>query len=425
VSAADPPTLAAIVAGLLGDDLPIRFEFYDGSAIGPLGAPATVVVRRPEALARILYAPGELGVARAYVAGDLAVDGDLREVLALRERMPVPRFTAADRLALVRALGRERLRPLPPPPEEVRLRGRLHSWGREADAISHHYDVSNEFYELLLGPSMTYTCALWSEPGIDLARAQWLKYELVCRKLDLRPGMHLLDCGSGWGGMALHAAREHGVTVTAVTLSELQVEWARKAVAEAGLADRVDIRYQDYRAVDDGPYDAISSIGMFEHVGSDLARYPATMFGLLRPGGRFVHHAVSRPPFRRRRLARPTFLDRYVFPDADLHEIGTIVSAIQAAGFEARHMESLRDHYPPTISAWLDNLEGRWDEAVSLIGEGRARVWQLYLAAAQLGLTDNRVQIHQVVAVRPDHGRSGFSRQPGDWVTVQPAGETA
>jgi cyclopropane-fatty-acyl-phospholipid synthase len=240
----------------------------------------------------------------------------------------------------------------------------------------------------------------------------------VSRKLDLRPGMHLLDCGSGWGMMAIHAAREHGVTVTAVTLSEQQVEWSRKAVAEAGLADRVEVRYQDYRAVDDGPYDAISSIGMFEHVGSDLHAYPATMFRLLRPGGRFVHHAVSRPPFRRRRLARPTFLDRYVFPDADLHEIGTIVSAIQGAGFEARHMESLRDHYPPTIAAWLANLDARWDEAVSLVGVGRARVWRLYLAASQLGMTDNRIQIHQVVSVKPDHGRSGFSPVPGDWEAV-------
>ena len=411
-------TLAAVVARLLGDDVPIRFEFYDGSALGPADATARVVVERPEALARILYAPGELGVARAYVAGDLTVEGDLREVLTLRERMPVPRFTAADRLAILRALGREHLRPVAPPPEEVRLRGRLHSWGREADAISHHYDVSNEFYELLLGPAMTYTCALWSEPGIDLVRAQWLKHELVCRKLDLRPGMHLLDCGSGWGTMAIHAAREHGVVVTAVTLSEQQVDWSRKAVAEAGLADRVEVRYQDYRAVDDGPYDAISSIGMFEHVGSDLDAYPATMFRLLRPGGRFVHHAVSRPPFRRRRLARPTFLDRYVFPDADLHEIGTIVSAIQGAGFEARHMESLRDHYPPTIAAWLANLDARWDEAVSLVGAGRARVWRLYLAAAELGMADNRIQIHQVVSVKPDHGRSGFSPVPGDWEAV-------
>ena len=208
------------------------------------------------------------------------------------------------------------------------------------------------------------------------------------------------------------------MAVTAVTLSEQQVDWSRKAVAEAGLADRVEVRYQDYRAVDDGPYDAISSIGMFEHVGSDLDAYPATMFRLLRPGGRFVHHAVSRPPFRRRRLARPTFLDRYVFPDADLHEIGTIVSAIQGAGFEARHMESLRDHYPPTIAAWLANLDARWDEAVSLVGAGRARVWRLYLAAAELGMADNRIQIHQVVSVKPDRGRSGFSPVPGEWEAV-------
>jgi cyclopropane-fatty-acyl-phospholipid synthase len=297
----------------------------------------------------------------------------------------------------------------------VRLRGRRHSGGREADAISHHYDVSNDLYRLLLGPSMTYTCAVWSEPEASLERAQWLKHELVCTKLDLRPGTRLLDCGTGWGTFAIHAARHRGALVTAVTLSEQQVEWARKAVAEAGLTDRVEIRLQDYRDVDDGPYDAISAIGMFEHVGSDVKAYPATMVRLLRPGGRFLHHAVSRPPFRRRRLARPTFLDRYVFPDADLHEIGTIISALQEAGFEARHMESLRDHYPRTIEAWLDRLDAGWDQAVSIVGAGRARVWRLYLAAAQMGLADNRVQIHQVLSVKPDGGRSGFSLVPGEW----------
>jgi cyclopropane-fatty-acyl-phospholipid synthase len=408
-------TLGSLLTRIMGDDLPIRFRFYDGSEVGPADAPATAVVASPDALSRILYAPGELGVARAYIAGDLVVEGDFMAALQLRELMPVPKFDTRTRLAMARVLGRAALHRLPPPPEEVKLRGRFHSSARDKEAISHHYDVSNDFYELLLGDTMLYSCAVWSDPGADLDKAQMAKVDLVCRKLDLQPGMRLLDAGCGWGTLSIHAARTYGVNVTAVTLSEEQAAFAHKRIANAGLEQQIDLRVQDYRTVDEKPFDVIACVGLLEHIGSDLPNYPATMYRLLRPGGRFFHHAISRPPFKKERFPKPTFINSYVFPDADLHEIGHIVSAFQEANFEVRHVETLRDHYVHTLRAWCDRLEEHWDAAVELIGVRNARVWKLYMSAAVLGFAENRLQIHHVLSVKPDKGRSGMSLVPGDW----------
>jgi cyclopropane-fatty-acyl-phospholipid synthase len=416
-----PKTTAELVARIVGQDLPIAVESYDGGRIGPADAPATLVVRSPDALRRILTAPGELGLGRAYVSGDLDVEGDIYAALAsLRERLPRVRLAPVHLVEIARLLGLDGLRPLPPPPEEARLHGRRHSKGRDAQAIAHHYDVSNRFYELVVGPSMTYSCAVWPRPDASLEEAQAAKYELICRKLDLRDGMRLLDVGCGWGGMAMHAARNHGVSVVGVTLSRRQVEWAQKAVADAGLADRVEIRLQDYRDVREGPFDAISSIGMFEHVGlRNLGLYFGRLYSLLRPGGRLLNHGISRPPrsgARTRagvpitppRFARRSFIDRYVFPDGELHEVGAVVSTMQAAGFEVRHLEGLREHYALTLRAWVANLEANWDEAVAEVGAARARVWRLYMAASALNFESGRTQVHQVLAVRADRGRSGF-----------------
>jgi cyclopropane-fatty-acyl-phospholipid synthase len=321
-------------------------------------------------------------------------------------------------------VGVDGLRPLPPPPEEARLRGRRHSKSRDAQAIAHHYDVSNRFYELVLGPSMTYSCAVWPRTGATLEEAQAGKYELICRKLDLGEGMRLLDVGCGWGGMAMHAASHHGASVIGVTLSRRQVEWAQKAVADAGLADRVEIRLQDYRDILDGPFDAISSIGMFEHVGlRNLGLYFRRLYRLLRPGGRLLNHGISRParpgmrtragvPVTPPRFARRSFIDRYVFPDGELHEVGAVVSTMQAAGYEVRHVESLREHYALTLRAWVANLEANWEEAVAEVGAARARVWRLYMAASALNFEAGRTQVHQVLAVRSDRGRSGLPLRP-------------
>ena len=405
------------VAGLLGGivaGMPVAVTADDGTRAGPAAAEATIAVRSADALRRILTAPGQLGFARAYVAGDIDVDGDIYTVLQVQPRLASEGLSVSRLVALLRLLREAGGvgRPLPPPPEEARVRGRLHSTGRDAQAVSHHYDLSNDFYSLLLGPSMTYSCAVWSSPSVGLGAAQRAKYELVSRKLGLGPGMRLLDVGCFWGGMVIHAARHHRVRATRVTLSAEQAEHARKRVSEEGLQDQVTIRL-DYRDISDGPFDAISSIGMFEHVGENrLAEYFSRMHALLVPGGRLLNHGITRPAGSQP-LGHRGLIPRYGFPDGELHQIGTVVTTVQHAGFEVRHCESLREHYALTLRAWVENLEQRYDEAVALVGEGRARVWRLYLAGSALGFDSGDIEVHQVLAVRPDQGRSRLPLRPG------------
>jgi cyclopropane-fatty-acyl-phospholipid synthase len=407
--------LAPLVDEVLGGDLPLAVEAYDGSRSGPEDAPATLVVRTPDALSRVITSPGELGLARAYVAGDLDIRGPIWALLALRDRLPDVRLAPKAMLRVVRELGGWRkIRRLDPPPEEAHLHGRRHSPERDAAAVSHHYDVSNAFYRIVLGPSLTYSCAVFHDSRDTLEQAQANKYELICRKLDLQPGMRLLDVGCGWGGMVMHAAREHGVRAVGVTISARQAELAEKRVGEAGLSDQIEIRMQDYRDVSDGPYDAISSIGMFEHVGEDkLAEYFTRLRALVRPTGRLLNHGISRPPGHKARLPRRSFMNRYVFPDGELIEVGRVVSVMQEAGFEVRHAESLREHYALTLRRWVANLEGAWDEAVEEAGEARARVWRLYMAGAAVNFEAGRTNIHQVLgAARTEDGTSGFPLRP-------------
>ncbi|MGZ4754188.1 MAG: class I SAM-dependent methyltransferase [Acidimicrobiia bacterium] len=421
--------VAEFFGDLVGGDAPVEFRAYDGSRSGPRDAPATVVIQSPRALRRLITAPDELGVGRAYVTGEIDLDGDIFAVLALQERLDGLRVSPAQVAAALRILGVRGLRPLAPPAEEARLHGPRHSKERDAAAIAHHYDVSNEFYRIVLGPSMTYSCAVWTDATATLEEAQSNKYELVCTKLGLEPGMRLLDVGCGWGGMILHAAEHHGVRAVGVTLSRRQTEFTAKRIADAGLSDRVEVRCLDYRDVDDGPYDAISSIGMFEHVGwTQLGEYFARCAALLAPGGRFLNHGISEPPQPpyanpvarvadelRQRFGRGLghdFFNRYVFPDGELHEVGLVVSAIQRAGLEARHVESLREHYALTLRRWVQNLERGWDDAVHEAGEARARVWRLYLAASAVGFEQGRIQIHQVLATNTTDGRSGMPLRP-------------
>jgi cyclopropane-fatty-acyl-phospholipid synthase len=350
------------------------------------------------------------------VAGELEVEGDIFEALALRDNLPDVKVTPREWLMLARAAGVEGLKPLPPPPEEVRVRGRRHTKERDAAVIAHHYDVSNDFYRMILGPSMTYSCAVFAGPDTTLEAAQAAKYELVSRKLGLQPGMRLLDVGCGWGGMAIHAAREHGVRAVGVTLSNRQADWARESVRAAGLEDQVEIRVQDYRDVIDGPFDAISSIGMFEHVGAaKLDEYFTRLYELLRPGGRLLNHGIAKRPSPRSAFSHRGFIDRYVFPDGELHEVGSVVTRVQRAGFEVRNVEGLREHYAQTLRHWVANLEEHWDDAVHLVGPGRARVWRLYMGASAINFDAERNHIHQVLAVRIHaDGRSDMPRRP-DW----------
>ncbi len=415
-----PQGLAEVIGDLLGTDghdLPIRIDCYDGGSLGPASASTALVVRSRAAIRYIVTAPGELGFARAYVTGALDVDGDIFGALELREFLPDVRIGAKQWAALVRLAGRTGLQRPPLPPEEARLRGRRHTAERDAAAISHHYDVSNDFYRIVLGATMTYSCAVWSGTADTLDAAQANKYDLICRKLGLRPGMRMLDVGCGWGGMALHAARHYGVDVVGVTLSPAQLDYARAAAERSALDHLAQFRLQDYRAIDDGPFDAISSIGMFEHVGTArMHEYFARLHALLRPQGRLLNHAISRPPGNggRARFQRRGFIDRYVFPDGELHEVGAVVSTVQQEGFEVRHVETLREHYARTLRAWVENLEAGWDAAVAATSPGRARVWRLYMAASAMNFEAGRTQVHQVLAVRADGGRSAMPLRP-DW----------
>jgi cyclopropane-fatty-acyl-phospholipid synthase len=420
--------VAEFFGDLVGADAPVEFRAYDGSRIGPRDAAVSVVINSPNALRRLITAPDELGVGRAYVAGDIDLEGDIFAALSLQDRLEGLKVSPGQIVAGLKILGLAGLKPLAPPAEEARLHGVRHSKERDAAAIAHHYDVSNDFYRIVLGSSMTYSCAVWTDTTTSLDEAQANKYELVSQKLGLEPGMSLLDIGCGWGGMILHAAEHHGVHAVGVTLSRRQAELTAKRIADAGLTDRVEVRCIDYRDIDDGPYDAISSIGMFEHVGwTQLGEYFDRCAGLLRPGGRFLNHGISEPPFEyanpaarvaselRARFGRRVghdFFNRYVFPDGELHEVGLVVTAIQRAGLEARHVESLREHYALTLRQWLANLEREWDLAVHEAGEARARVWRLYIAASAVGFEQNRIQIHQVLADKPDGGRSGIPLRP-------------
>jgi cyclopropane-fatty-acyl-phospholipid synthase len=406
------PRGAAEVVGelgrlLLGAPVPLSIRCWDGSEAVVEGAP-TLVVRHRRALRRLVYAPGELGLARAYVSGDIDVEGDIYAALGFPDELPSRPELHVDRRALARLVGpllRLRVLGLPaaPPPEEARLRGIRHSLRRDRSAISHHYDVGNDFYRLLLGPSLVYSCAYFTEPAASLERAQEAKLDLVCRKLGLQPGMRLLDVGCGWGSLALHAAARYGVSVTAVTISAAQAELARRRATDAGLAERIEVRLQDYREVVDGPFDAISSVGMAEHVGlAQLPVYAARLHALLLPGGRLLNQAIARGPAAGPERPDPrAFLTRYVFPDGELQPLATHVRVLEEAGFEVCDVEGLRRHYALTCRAWVRNLERRWEEAVRLSSPGRARVWRLYLAGSALAFEGHRVGVNQVLAVRP------------------------
>ncbi|PWI06171.1 SAM-dependent methyltransferase [Streptomyces sp. NWU339] len=426
------PRLKGLVEQLLGTPVPLRIRAWDGSQAGPPGAP-TLVVRNRRAVRHLLWKPGELGLARAWVAGDLGIDGDLYAALDLLSGLVWERGEDAPTLARslrdpeVRSAVRGLLGlagpPLPPgpPPEEVRRPRRgLHTKRSDRRAISHHYDVGNDFYEIVLGPSMVYSCAYWPAPPPQgtLEEAQHDKLELVCRKLALTPGRRLLDVGCGWGSMAIHAAREHGVSVVGVTLSQEQAAHARKRVAGEGLTDRVEIRVQDYRDVPDGPYDAISSIGMAEHVGAQrYLEYATALHRLLKPGGRLLNHQIARRPQRDESAYRLNpFMDAYVFPDGELAPVGTTVSLLERAGFETRDVESIREHYALTLRRWVANLEAGWGRAVTLAGPGRARVWLLYMAASALAFERGRIGVNQVLAVKThDSGTSGLPLRTRTW----------
>ncbi|WP_394554870.1 class I SAM-dependent methyltransferase [Agromyces sp. MMS24-JH15] len=404
-------TLAEVLEAFAGSGLPVRFTAYDGSSAGPADARFEVELKSPRGTGYLVTSRGDLGLARAYIAGDLDIRGvhpgdpyDLLKLLAddLVFKLPPPRVMAQ----VIRTIGVGSLKPVARPPQEVpgRVRrvaeGLRHSRHRDAEAIHHHYDVSNTFYEWVLGPSMTYTCACYPTPEASLDEAQENKYRLVFDKLRLKPGDRLLDVGCGWGGMVRYAARR-GVRAIGVTLSNEQTTWARKAIVDEGLGELAEVRYGDYRDIRESGFDAVSSIGLLEHIG--VRNYPAYFRFLqsrLRPGGLLLNHCITRPE-NRSRPAAGGFIDRYVFPDGELTGSGRIIRVAQDAGLEVLHEENLRPHYALTLRDWCANLVAHWDDAVAEVGLPTAKVWGLYMAGFRLGFERNGIQLHQVLAARP------------------------
>lgn len=407
--------LADAFSMIVPADRGVGFRAYDGSSAGPADAEVVLDVRSPRAVEYFASAPSQLGLARAYVTGDLEIIGDAYTALSKLYPLPLDHLTWRDKLELARSFAPFAIKRPAPPPQERRLGGRRHSKNRDAEAIHHHYDVSNRFYSYVLGPSMAYTCAVFPSADASLETAQEEKFDLVCRKLGLQPGMRLLDVGCGWGGMVLHAVKNYGVTAIGVTLSQQQALWGQQAIADAGLDNVAQIRFSDYRDVPESGFDAVSSIGLTEHIGrANYPSYFSFLYEKLRPEGRMLNHTITRPSDSWQTHFRKSFINRYVFPDGELSGPSQVMTAMNTAGFEIRHEENLREHYALTLKHWCENLEANWDVAVSESSLGTARVWRLYMAASRLGFDINQIELHQMLGVKlGPGGSSGMPLRPG------------
>jgi cyclopropane-fatty-acyl-phospholipid synthase len=401
-------TLAAAAEPFVGGDLPVRLRAWDGSEAGPANAPL-VEVRSPDALRRLLWHPGELGAAQAYVTGELEVPGDLEQALTHaftvgRARGVAGRRPGAAALAhgvrLLRRLGAIG-RPPAPPSSQARTRGRLHSPQRDRQAISHHYDLSNEFYSLILDPSMAYSCAYYGDdPQQSVESAQRAKLDLVCRKLGLESGSTLLDVGCGWGSLSLHAAEHVGARVTGVTIAAEQKRFIDQRIRERGLGGRVDIRLQDYREIPERDhFDAVGSVEMGEHVGErHYPTYVEVLRRAVRPGGRVLVQQMSR---NGRHPGGGPFIESFIAPDMYMRPVGETVAYLDAGGLEVRDVHALREHYVHTVAGWRASFEAHLPELTALVGEEVVRVWRLYLVGSALAFSDGRMGVDQILCVRP------------------------
>ncbi len=382
---------------------PFTVSFWDGSRLEATSLPAPVFnVDAPSALGHFLRAPDALGLFRAYVEGTLSVD-DLDAAFLVVDNWNPPAVSLPARLRLLAAAA---LAAAPggvpkPPPLEVLLEGRRHSIERDAEAIRYHYDVGNDFFALFLDASMTYSCAVFSRGAQTLEEAQRTKLDLVATKLGLREGQRVLDVGCGWGSFAIHAAGEYRAEVVGITLSAAQAQLARERVAAAGLSDRVEIREQDYRLIDDGPFDAISSIGMVEHVGSEqIDRYARALADLLAPGAPLLNHGIAVTNPHEDPLDDPISM-RYVFPDGEPLPYSRVQLAFERAGLRMEHVEGFQEDYAETLRHWYRRLDEHLAEAERLAGPERTRIWRLYLRAAAYGFDVGYTKVYQSLVRKP------------------------
>jgi cyclopropane-fatty-acyl-phospholipid synthase len=410
------PVLAAAIEPVLGGELPVRLIAWDGSVAGPTGAPA-VWLRSAAALRRMLWCPGELGAAQAYVSGDLDVDGDLVAVLdhvwsqIIDERLTLvmPSTSVLARLGVVASRLGAFGAPLPPPATQARVRGRLQSLAREKAAISHYYDLTHAFFRLVLDPSMAYSCGYWdaAHGNTTLEHAQRDKLDRICRKLGLsrRPDMWLLDVGCGWGSLSLHAAEHYDAQVVGITPSAQQKAYIDGVLAERGLVDRVEIRVQDYRTFTEASFDAVAAVEMGEHVGQEhYSTFAGILHDCVRPGGRVLIQQMSRRGSHR---GGGPFVEAFISPDLHMRPLGDTIGLLEDAGLTTVSVDAMGSHYVHTLDAWIDNLENHWDSAVALIGEETARVWRLYLAGGRLAFAHGRVGVDQILLSRPAATASG------------------
>jgi cyclopropane-fatty-acyl-phospholipid synthase len=395
--------LRGLIEGAL-PDRPFTLRFWDGGAVEATRPGPTLSFRSPRALGHVIRAPGELGLGRAYVSGEIDVD-DLDGVIALLGRWHTPPISAATKarlgMAALRVTGIRR--PPPPPAAELQPGRKRHSRERDAEVVRHHYDVSNEFFELFLDESMTYSCALFEEDTETLEDAQRAKLDLICRKVELGPEMRMLDIGCGWGALGIHAAREYGASVVGITLSPPQAELANRRAREAGVGELCEFVVRDYRDLADDDFDAVASIGMVEHVGGSQAdEYGRQVARVLRPGGRVLNHGIAWvPPTDQGFHIGGDFSERYVFPDGEVQNLSRMLLSLERAGLETLHVENLHNDYAETLRHWTIRLEDNLEEATRLAGEERVRVWRLYLRAARNGFETGQTAVYQMLCSAP------------------------
>jgi len=381
--------------------------------------PATLVLHHRGALRSMFFAGTELALAEAYLYNEFDIEGDIIAVFDLADALMKvtngwgSKLSAAGKLLRLPKHDQDRTNGR----QAANLRGKVHSLDRDRQAVTYHYDVSNDFYQLFLDSRMVYSCAYFPSPEMSLEDAQTAKLEHICRKLRLQPGQRLLDVGCGWGGLAMYAAENYGVDVLGITLSRPQAELANQRIAAAGLGEHCRVEVRDYRELDDSqPYDALVSIGMFEHVGAALLPvYFKKAVALLKPGGVFLNHGIAR------RLndgpsPRGDFSDAYVFPDGELEPISESLRAAEEANLEVRDVESLREHYAQTLRHWVSRLEGNHQRALQFVDEVTYRVWRLYMAGSAQGFHSGRLNLYQSLLVKPTaDGPSGLPATRKDW----------